>query len=114
MKLGQNVTLKVDVFPGSTWDGTITTINPEVDSSTRNVRMRATVENQDGRLKPGMFANVEVVADQLEHVLVVPATSDHLRALRRLGVRGGEDERGGRQGRVGRPTALRPARRTAG
>lgn len=37
--------------------------------------MRATVENKDSRLTPGMFANVEVFADQLEHVLIVPATS---------------------------------------
>jgi membrane fusion protein (multidrug efflux system) len=65
----------VDVFPGATWDGSITTINPEVDSSTRNVRMRATVENKDARLTPGMFANVDVFADQLEHLLIVPATS---------------------------------------
>ncbi len=75
VKLGQHVTLKVDVFPGTNWDGSITTINPEVDPSTRNVRMRATVENKDSRLTPGMFANVEVFADQLEHVLIVPATS---------------------------------------
>lgn len=75
VKLGQRATLKVDVFPDSTWEGTITTINPEVDPSTRNVRMRATVENKDGRLTPGMFANVEVYSDHLDHVLVIPATS---------------------------------------
>ena len=75
VKLGQRVTLKVDVFPASTWDGTVTTINPEVDPSTRNVRMRATVENQDARLTPGMFASVDVFADHVEKVLVVPATS---------------------------------------
>jgi membrane fusion protein, multidrug efflux system len=75
VKLGQRVTLKVDVFPDSKWDGTVTTINPEVDPNTRNVRMRATVENQDARLTPGMFANVEVFADHVEKLLVVPATS---------------------------------------
>lgn len=75
VKLGQRATLKVDVFPDSTWEGTITTINPEVDPSTRNVRMRATVENKDGRLTPGMFANVEVYSDHVDHVLVIPATS---------------------------------------
>ena len=74
-KLGQKVTLRVDVFPGAQWEGTITTINPEVESGTRNVRMRATVPNPDGRLTPGMFANVEVLADAQEKVLIVPATS---------------------------------------
>jgi membrane fusion protein, multidrug efflux system len=75
VKLGQKVTLKVDVFPESSWEGTITTINPEVDPATRNVRMRATVENPDGRLNPGMFASVEVEAGKPGQALVVPATS---------------------------------------
>ncbi len=75
VKVGQRISLKVDVFPGSTWDGTITTINPEVDPSSRNVRMRATVENKDGRLTPGMYASVEVYSDKLESLLIVPATS---------------------------------------
>jgi len=75
VRLGQKAVLKVDVFPGATWDGTITTINPEVDPITRNVRIRATVENADGRLNPGMFANVEVEAGKATNALVVPATS---------------------------------------
>lgn len=75
VKLGQKVTVAVDVFPGVSWDGTVTTINPEVDPTTRNVRMRATVENKDGRLVPGMFASVEVYSDKVEPVLTVPATS---------------------------------------
>ena len=75
VKLDQKVAVKVDVFPESSWEGTITTINPEVDPSTRNVRMRATVENSDGRLNPGMFANVEVEAGKPTDTLVVPATA---------------------------------------
>jgi membrane fusion protein (multidrug efflux system) len=75
VKLGQKVTLKIDVFPESSWEGTVTTINPEVDPGTRNVRMRATVENTDGRLNPGMFASVEVEAGKVGKALVVPATS---------------------------------------
>ena len=75
VRLGQKVTLKVDVFPGKSWDGTITTINPEVDPTTRNVRMRATLENPDGILNPGMFANVEVEAGNARPALIVPATS---------------------------------------
>ena len=75
VKLEQKVLVKVDVFPGKTWEGTVTTINPEVDPATRNVRMRATVENPDGQLNPGMFANVEVEAGKASQALVVPATS---------------------------------------
>jgi membrane fusion protein (multidrug efflux system) len=74
LKVGQRVTLEVDVFPGSRWDGTITTINPEVDVATRNVRVRATFPNRDGRLRPGMYANVDVASGEKRKVLVVPAT----------------------------------------
>jgi membrane fusion protein, multidrug efflux system len=75
VKVDQKVVVKVDVFPGASWDGTVTLINPEVDPTTRNVRMRATVENKDGRLNPGMFANVSVEAGKAGPALVVPATS---------------------------------------
>ncbi len=75
VKLGQKVSVAVDVFPGASWDGAVTTINPEVDPVTRNVRMRATVANQDARLAPGMYASVEVFSDKVDQVLIVPATS---------------------------------------
>ena len=72
---GMRSRLRTDVFPDQSWDGTVTTINPEVDVATRNVRVRATFPNPDGRLRPGMFANIEVVAPQKRPVLVIPATA---------------------------------------
>ena len=75
VKQGQKVRLRVDVFPGQTWEGELTTINPEVELSSRNVRMRATVPNADGRLLPGMFANVEVLAEASTPVVAIPATA---------------------------------------
>ncbi|RKH56211.1 efflux RND transporter periplasmic adaptor subunit [Corallococcus llansteffanensis] len=75
VKQGQKVRIRVDVFPGQTWEGELTTINPEVELSSRNVRMRATVPNADGRLLPGMFANVEVLAESSHPVVAIPATA---------------------------------------
>ncbi len=75
LKVGQRVRMRVDIFPGSGWEGEVTTVNPEVDVATRNVRVRATVENPDGRLRPGMFANVEVVSSEKRTVAVIPATA---------------------------------------
>lgn len=75
LKVGQHSHVTVDTFPGATWEGEITTINPEVDTATRNVRVRATVENPDGRLRPGMFANVELVGSERRALLVIPATA---------------------------------------
>jgi membrane fusion protein (multidrug efflux system) len=75
LELGQRVRMRTDAFPDASWDGEVTTINPEVDPATRNVRVRATFPNPDGRLRPGMFANVEVLSAAERQVPVVPATA---------------------------------------
>ena len=75
LKLGQEVHLQTDTFPGASWDGSISTINSEIDVATRNVRVRATFPNQNGRLRPGMFVKVDVVSAERRPVLLIPATS---------------------------------------
>ncbi len=75
LRLGQRVRMRVDIFPGSAWEGQVTTVNPEVDVATRNVRVRATFGNPDARLRPGMFASVEVVSSETRPVLAIPATA---------------------------------------
>jgi membrane fusion protein (multidrug efflux system) len=75
VRTGQRVRLTTDAFPGARWEGEITTVNPEVDVATRNVRVRATVANADGRLRPGMFASVDISSGETRPVLVIPATA---------------------------------------
>ncbi|HYD55199.1 MAG TPA: efflux RND transporter periplasmic adaptor subunit [Gemmatimonadaceae bacterium] len=75
LQLGQAVRLRTDTFPNDTWKGEITAINPGVDEATRNVKIRATFQNPDGRLRAGMFANVEVLSNEKRKVVVIPVTS---------------------------------------
>jgi membrane fusion protein (multidrug efflux system) len=75
LRPGQRVNMHTDPFPEATWEGEITTVNPEVDVATRNVRVRATFPNDDGRLRPGMFANVEIVSSEKKDELIIPATA---------------------------------------
>ena len=75
LKIGMKARLRTDVFPQASWEGALTTINSEVDVATRNVRVRATVPNADGRLRAGMFANVELLSPEKRSVLVIPATA---------------------------------------
>ncbi len=75
LRPGQRARLRTDIFPGASWEGQVTTVNPEVDVATRNVRVRATFANPDGRLRPGMFVNVEVLSPEKRPVLVIPATA---------------------------------------
>lgn len=75
LKTGQVATMRIDSFPGKTWQGTVTTVNSEVDPVTRNIRVRATFPNADGVLRPGLYVNVDVNASDKRDVLTVPATA---------------------------------------
>ena len=71
----QAVKLTVRAHPEQEFEGRISAINPGVDPGTRNVRIRATVENPEGRLRPGMFAQVRTVLPRREDILTVPRTA---------------------------------------
>ncbi|HEX7489620.1 MAG TPA: efflux RND transporter periplasmic adaptor subunit [Anaeromyxobacteraceae bacterium] len=75
LSVHQRVRMRTDIFPGASWDGAVSTVNPEVDVATRNVRVRATFQNADGRLRPGMFVNLDVLSGERRRALVVPATA---------------------------------------
>ena len=53
----------------------ITAISPEVDAATRNIRVQATLANEDEQFRAGMYVNVTVVLPAKEKVLTIPATS---------------------------------------
>lgn len=72
---GQAVRIYTDAKPGRQWTGAVDTIEPTVDVSTRNVRVRAVFANEDGTLRPGLFAEVRVDLPAGAPVLVVPATA---------------------------------------
>lgn len=72
---GLTVRVTSDALPGQMIEGKITAISPEVDASTRNIRIQATVVNREENLRPGMFVNVAVVLPAKETVLAIPATS---------------------------------------
>ena len=73
--LDQAVNVKVDAFGDQVFLGKITAINPEVDASSRNVSVQATVENPGEVLRAGMFARVEVQLTESAPAIVLPATA---------------------------------------
>jgi membrane fusion protein (multidrug efflux system) len=75
VKPGLNVRVTTDALPGQVIEGQITAISPEVDAATRNIRIQATVANNQERLRPGMFVNVAVVLPSRQDVLAIPATA---------------------------------------
>ncbi len=72
---GLVVKVGVDAFPNRPFDGKIEAIDPRITDTTRNLRLRATLANQDEVLQPGMFARVDVVLPGEQAVIVLPATA---------------------------------------
>ena len=75
LKVGQIVRIAVDAYPGRTFEGKITTIEPQIATETRNIRVQATIQNPDKILKPGMFATTTVVLPDKPPVITVPETA---------------------------------------
>jgi multidrug efflux system membrane fusion protein len=75
LKVGQVVRIAVDAYPGRTFDGTITAIEPQIATDTRNIRVQATLANPDHILKPGMFTTTTVVLPDKPAVVTVPETA---------------------------------------
>ncbi|KPY40227.1 MULTISPECIES: efflux RND transporter periplasmic adaptor subunit [Pseudomonas syringae group] len=75
LSVGQRVQVSVSAYPGQSFDATISAINPRVDESTRNVLIRATQPNPDGRLLPGMFVDLQVILPSAPSQIVVPESA---------------------------------------
>ncbi|RZA21830.1 MAG: efflux RND transporter periplasmic adaptor subunit [Lysobacteraceae bacterium] len=72
---GTMVRATVDALPGVVFDGRVTAVEPQVDANTRNFKVQATVQNPDGKLRPGSFAHVAFALGGERDVVVIPQTS---------------------------------------
>jgi membrane fusion protein (multidrug efflux system) len=72
ISVGQKVTALSDTFPDLKFEGVIAAINPQVDTDTRNVQIRATVKNPQHKLLPGMYTNVAIEVGQPTRYLTLP------------------------------------------
>ncbi|WP_028208946.1 efflux RND transporter periplasmic adaptor subunit [Paraburkholderia nodosa] len=75
LQVGQTIVVDTDAFGNRTFDGKIRSINPRVDSTTRNVQIEATVDNRERKLLPGMYANVKIDAGGAQRYLTLPQTA---------------------------------------
>ena len=73
--VGDRVRAKIDAFPGHTFEGKITAINPKIETGSRNVQVRATLPNADQKLMPGMFAAVELDTGAAQRLVTLPQTA---------------------------------------
>jgi membrane fusion protein (multidrug efflux system) len=75
LKVGVPVVVRVDVYPGEIFEGEVVRMGAELDPSTRTLEVVAEIENDDLRLRPGLFGRMELERRVLSDALLVPLTS---------------------------------------
>ena len=71
VRLGQEAAFTVLAYPGESFHGKVVLLGNRVETESRTLEIRIEVNNADGRLKPGMFADVEITTTVLQDVLIV-------------------------------------------
>jgi len=72
---GQQVIVRVAAYPEETFRGTVYFVDPTVNPQMRTVLIKARLLNPEGRLRPGMFANLTVTTQVRKNAVVVPETA---------------------------------------
>lgn len=75
VKSGQDATFTVLAYPQDKFRGKVVLVGNQVEAGSRTLEVRIAVDNADGRLKAGMFADVEIITTMLENVLLIPDTT---------------------------------------
>jgi cobalt-zinc-cadmium efflux system membrane fusion protein len=75
IRLGQEVKVTVPAFPETSFSGRVILVSSVVDPDTRSIKVRTEVPNPNGRLKPDMFANVQIIIDVNRSAISVPQSA---------------------------------------
>lgn len=75
IRMGQETTVQVDAFPSDAFSGKVARIAPMLEESARVAKMEVEVNNPIHRLKPGMFARVNVMLAAKDDAQVIPASA---------------------------------------
>jgi multidrug efflux system membrane fusion protein len=75
LAVGQPVEFRVDAFQSRVFKATLTTIEPQIDPATRNIKVQATLDNPGHLLLPGMFAAARVQLPSQPNILTAPETA---------------------------------------
>jgi len=75
LRKGEKVRVSVDAYPKENFLGRVVKVAPAVDPRSRKLKVELEIENKDHRLKPGMFADVEIIYNEHSNVLIVPRIS---------------------------------------
>lgn len=77
---GNLVGVRVAPFPDEVFPATVTIVSPTIDPRTRTLRVRARLENREGRLRPGLFARADLGVNERQGVVMIPEEAILLRS----------------------------------
>ncbi|MEZ5352900.1 MAG: efflux RND transporter periplasmic adaptor subunit [Bryobacteraceae bacterium] len=72
IRLGQMARIELDAFPGRTWSGRVTYLDPTLNQQTRTLKASVEIDNRDGKLRPQMYANVDIRVPAVAGAVIVP------------------------------------------
>lgn len=75
MTVGRRLHVTCDDLPGVEFSGRVTAVDSVVNESTRNIQVQATLSNPQGRLRPGMYVQVQVSVGANRQVIALPASA---------------------------------------
>jgi len=75
IRAGRTLRVTTEDVAGQAFTGRVTAVDSVVDETTRNIQVQATLSNPDGKLKPGMFVQVEVALGAPQPVIALPTSA---------------------------------------
>ncbi len=75
IKVGLPVRITLEAAKDATYEGVIAAVEPQVDATTRTIKVRASVPNKQEKLRPGMFATVAIVLPPRAPSVIIPVTA---------------------------------------
>jgi membrane fusion protein (multidrug efflux system) len=72
LRFGQVIRITSVAYPGEAFEGEVFFVSPQLEERNRTISMKAIIDNTDGRLKPGMFANLELVFQARSNAIIIP------------------------------------------
>ncbi|MFA6636829.1 MAG: efflux RND transporter periplasmic adaptor subunit [Candidatus Omnitrophota bacterium] len=75
VKLGQNVDIFIDAYPGSSYKGRIDMVAPMIKGRTRTQSVKVELSNDNDEFRPGMFARAVINTYEKPDALIIPASS---------------------------------------
>jgi len=73
--IGQNAEIFLDAYPGESYMGTVDMVSPMIEGRTRTQKVKIELENEDNKLKPGMFARAIINTYEQKDAVIVPASA---------------------------------------